>query len=126
MAFPSPAKDYAEGRISLDKELIQHPGATYFFRMENDSMLQAFIPPGALLVVDYAETPKDRSIVLAAVNGEFIIRYLRQNGERAWLAAANPRIPEIRMDGVMDITIVGVVIGVLIQHEKLPAHVRAC
>jgi DNA polymerase V len=126
MAFPSPAKDYEENRISLDKEVIRHPGATYFFRMENESMLQAFIPPGALLVVDYAETPRDRNIVLATVNGEFVIRYLRQNGERAWLQPANPRTPEIKLNDGLDVVLVGVVIGILIQHEKLPAHVRAC
>ena len=52
MGFPSPAADYAEDRISLDKEIIQHPNATFFATMEGDSMVNAFIPPGALLVID--------------------------------------------------------------------------
>jgi len=83
-------------------------------------MLQAFIPPGALLVVDYAETPKDRSIVLATVNGEFVIRFLRQNGERAWLASANPRVADIKISAELNVTVIGVVIGVLFNMKNSP------
>jgi len=89
MGFPSPAADYAEERISLDKTIIKHPAATDFFRVHSDSMISAFIPAGALLVVDRSLTPQNMNIVVAVVEGEFMTRYLKKNDLRGWLVAAN-------------------------------------
>ena len=52
--FPSPAEDYVEGRIDLNRDLIKHPLATFYIRVDGDSMIDAGIQPGALLVVDRA------------------------------------------------------------------------
>ncbi|MCU2345925.1 LexA family transcriptional regulator [Enterobacter roggenkampii] len=75
MGFPSPAQDYVEERISLDKRLIAHPSATYMM-IAGATYLRAGIVKGAMLIVDSSLTPKDGSLLVCAVDGEFrILRY---------------------------------------------------
>ncbi|EJF31677.1 LexA family transcriptional regulator [Enterobacter sp. Ap-916] len=76
MGFPSPAQDYVESRISLDRQLISRPAATYFMRA-SETCLRAGIIKGALLVVDTAATQCDGSILACAIDGEFRLRRLR-------------------------------------------------
>ena len=120
MGFPSPAADYAEDRISLDKEIIQHPNATFFATMEGDSMVNAFIPPGALLVIDRSLTPRNMDIVLAIVRGEFTIRYLKKNDFKAWLIPANSKLREQLVTPDMEMEIRGVVIRIVTDPKTLP------
>jgi len=119
MGFPSPAKDYAEDRISLDKEIIQHPNATYFMRAEGNAMINAFIPPGALLVVDRSLTPQNMDIVIASVGGEFMARYLKKNDFKAWLVPANSKLREQLITPEMDVVIFGVVISIVTDPKIL-------
>lgn len=75
MGFPSPAADYVEDRISLDKRLIAHPAATYMM-IAGSTYLRAGIMKGAMLIVDSSLTPKDGSLLVCALDGEFrIMRY---------------------------------------------------
>ena len=75
MGFPSPAQDYVEERISLVKRLIAHPSATYMM-VAGTTYLRAGIMKGAMLIVDSSLTPKDGSLLVCAVDGEFrIMRY---------------------------------------------------
>ena len=120
MGFPSPAADYAEDRISLDKEIIRHPNATFFATMEGDSMVNAFIPPGALLVIDRSLTPRNMDIVLAIVRGEFTIRYLKKNDFKAWLIPANSKLREQLVTPDMEMEIWGVVIRIVTDPKTLP------
>lgn len=78
MGFPSPATDYIEERISLDKRLIVHPSATYFMRAAN-TYWRAGIQQGALLIVDRSVTPCDGSVVVCQLSGEFHIRRFRMH-----------------------------------------------
>ncbi len=87
--FPSPADDWIEGRLDLNERLIRHPVATFFTRVEGESMVGEKIYPGDLLIVDRAAPTGDGSIVLALVNGAFCVRKLRIEEERIWLEAAN-------------------------------------
>ena len=75
--FPSPAQDYVEDRIVLNKLAIRPPSATYFGRVSGDSMRGAGIGDGDLLVVDRALTPTHGDIVVAAVDWEFTVKDLR-------------------------------------------------
>ncbi|USR61632.1 LexA family transcriptional regulator [Lelliottia amnigena] len=76
MGFPSPAADYVEQRISLDKRLIAHPSATYMM-IAGTTYLRAGVMKGAMLVVDSSLTPKDGSLLVCEVDGEFrIMRYM--------------------------------------------------
>lgn len=76
MGFPSPAADYVEERISLDKRLIAHPSATYMM-IAGTTYLRAGILKGAMLIVDSSLTPKDGSLLVCAIDGEFKIRRYR-------------------------------------------------
>ncbi|CAQ89429.1 translesion error-prone DNA polymerase V autoproteolytic subunit [Escherichia fergusonii] len=75
--FPSPAADYVEQRIDLNQLVIQHPSATYFVKAAGDSMIEAGIGDGDLLVVDSAITASHGDIVIAAVDGEFTVKRLQ-------------------------------------------------
>lgn len=75
--FPSPAADYVEQRIDLNDLMIRHPSATYFVKAAGDSMIEAGISEGDLLVVDSSRTPEHGDIVIAAVDGEFTVKRLQ-------------------------------------------------
>ncbi|WP_130834792.1 translesion error-prone DNA polymerase V autoproteolytic subunit [[Erwinia] mediterraneensis] len=75
--FPSPAQDYIEQRIDLNALLVQRPSATYFVRVSGDSMTEAGISDGDMLVVDSSVTPEHGHIVVAAVEGEFTVKRLQ-------------------------------------------------
>ena len=75
--FPSPAADYVEQRIDLNELLIAHPSSTYFVKAAGDSMIEAGISDGDLLVVDSSRTAEHGDIVIAAVEGEFTVKRLQ-------------------------------------------------
>ena len=79
--FPSPADDYIEGRLDLNRHLIKHPAATFFVRVTGDSMIGAGIHSGDLLVVDRSLEPVDRNVVVAVLDGELTVKRLfKQHG----------------------------------------------
>ena len=79
--FPSPADDFLEFDLSLDKKLIKHPSATFFVRASGTSMINAKIFDGSILLVDRAEKINNGDIVLAVVDGDFTVkRYTKVNG----------------------------------------------
>ncbi|MBB1201002.1 translesion error-prone DNA polymerase V autoproteolytic subunit [Enterobacteriaceae bacterium 89] len=75
--FPSPAQDYVERRIDLNELMIQHSSATYFVKSSGDSMIEAGIDAGDLLVVDSSRQAEHGNIVIAAVDGEFTVKRLQ-------------------------------------------------
>ncbi|WP_236345784.1 translesion error-prone DNA polymerase V autoproteolytic subunit [Enterobacter cancerogenus] len=75
--FPSPAADYVEQRIDLNELLVAHPTSTYFVKAAGDSMIEAGISDGDLLVVDSSRTAEHGDIVIAAVEGEFTVKRLQ-------------------------------------------------
>lgn len=113
MSFPSPARRYLEPGIDLNKILMPHPHATYFMYAEGNSMVNAFIPPKALLVIDRAVTANNGDIVVAVLNGEFTVRYLKKNDYTCSLCPANNKFQEQRITPEMDMTIWGVVIQII-------------
>ncbi|MCZ4057919.1 translesion error-prone DNA polymerase V autoproteolytic subunit [Pantoea sp. LMR881] len=75
--FPSPAQDYVEQRLDLNELLVHRPSATYFVRVSGDSMIDAGISDGDMLVVDSALKAEHGNIVVAAVDGEFTVKRLQ-------------------------------------------------
>ena len=75
--FPSPAQDYVEDRLDLNRLAVRHPSATYFIKVSGDSMIGAGISDGDLLVVDSSRTAEHGDIVIAAVEGEFTVKRLQ-------------------------------------------------
>jgi len=113
--FPSPADDYVEKGLSLDELLIQHPSATYLVRAEGDSMLGSGIFNNDILIVDRSLTPKNRDIVIAALDGELTCKYL--NLYLRQLVSANPKYPPIAISDAADFIIEGVVISSIRFHR---------
>ncbi len=74
--FPSPATDYCESRLDLNEFCIQHPAATFFVRAAGDSMLEAGIFPGDIVIVDRALEASHGDIILVTFNGELTLRKL--------------------------------------------------
>ena len=111
--FPSPADDYLEGNLDLNKYLIKHPVATYFVRVTGDSMVGAGIHSGDILIVDRAIEPTSRRVVIAIINGELTVkRLLRKNG-KIILMPENEKYKPIEIKDETDLEIWGVVTTVL-------------
>ncbi|EMB3084085.1 translesion error-prone DNA polymerase V autoproteolytic subunit [Providencia rettgeri] len=106
--FPSPAQDHIERRLSLDAELIRYPESTYFLRASGNSMKEAGVLDGDLLVVESHLPPKQGDIVVAEYNGEFTCKYLQIHPVRA-LIPANQAFEPLLITEDMDIQIFGVV-----------------
>lgn len=122
--FPSPALDYLEERIDLNKELIDHPLATVFVHYGGRAMAAAYILPESKLLVDKSLTPENGSIVVAVVDNKFIVRFLKKNSIKAWLVAADNRYPDIEITDRADVTIWGVVKNVITETRHLAKCMR--
>jgi DNA polymerase V len=107
--FPSPASDYIEETIDLNELLIKTPSATFFVRVEGESMIDAFIPPKALLLVDRSINAASGHIIVAVLNGEFTVKRLLITQAGTFLAPANPRYQSIKVTEEMNFSVWGVV-----------------
>jgi len=95
--FPSPATDYLEERIDLNRELVRNPAATFLARVRGQSMRDAGLEDGDLILIDRSRRPASGSLVLAWVDGGFTVKRLRLLGERVCLQAANPDYPDFEL-----------------------------
>ncbi|MDC1068131.1 translesion error-prone DNA polymerase V autoproteolytic subunit [Candidatus Kapabacteria bacterium] len=111
--FPSPADDYLEGKIDLNKQLVKHPAATFFVRVTGDSMLDAGIHSGDTLIVDRSLTAKDNSIVIAVLDGELTVKRLSTNQSKIYLLPENDKYNPIEISEEMNFEIWGVVTNVI-------------
>ncbi|CAN5548353.1 translesion error-prone DNA polymerase V autoproteolytic subunit [soil metagenome] len=107
--FPSPADDFAVKRHDLNELLITHPAATFMWQVSGQSMIEAGIFDGDVLVVNRALTPAHKDIVVAQVDGEFTVKYLYKRADRVKLLPANPTYPVITFREGQQLIIVGVV-----------------
>jgi len=105
--FPSPADDYIENKLDLNEFLIQHPSATFFVRVEGDSMTEAGINSGDLLVVDRALEAVNNSIVVAIINGEFTVKRISKTRGKIFLRPENPDFKALEITPEMDFKIWG-------------------
>ena len=95
--FPSPADDFLEFDLSLDKKLIKHPSATFFVRVSGNSMVNAKIFDGSILLVDRAEEIKNGDIVLVVIDGEFTVKRYKKLGENIFLYPENKNMSPIKI-----------------------------
>ena len=107
--FPSPAEEYLEEPLDLSKHLIPRPEATFFFRVSGDSMKEAGILSGDLLVVDRSLDARDGSIIIAVIDGALTVKRLRRNGPRLCLVPANENFCPIAIKPETDFEVWGVV-----------------
>ena len=110
--FPSPAQDYIEQTLDLNELCIKHPAATFFVRVEGDSMINAGIFPNDILVVDRSIQAVQGDIVVASLYGEFTVKELVL-GAKPYLLPHNPAYPPIDIPKGGDLEIFGVVTNVV-------------
>ncbi|WP_338396246.1 LexA family protein [Fulvitalea axinellae] len=107
--FPSPAEDYLEGVIDLNRELVGNREATFFARVRGESMSGANIHDGDVLVVDRSMRPREGDLAVCCVNGEFTLKRFSRRGGKVRLLAANPEFPDIEVGAGDDFMVWGVV-----------------
>jgi DNA polymerase V len=111
--FPSPADDYLEEYLDVGSYLVQNPTATFFVRVQGDSMIDASIHPGDILVVDRSLPAAHNSIVIAVLNGEFTVKRLYKQGSALALQPANADYPPFVIGEGDEFQVWGVVAHVL-------------
>lgn len=113
--FPSPAENYMDASLDLNKELVQHPSATFFVKVEGDSMQGAGIINGDVLIVDRSLEAQSQQIVVAVLNGEFTVKRFFKEGNKISLRAENENYPPIEIEEGMEFMIWGVVTAAIHQ-----------
>lgn len=93
--FPSPAGDYMELSIDLNKELIRNPASTFYGRVSGCSMQDIGIEDGDLLVIDKSLPPQDGSIAVCFIDGEFTLKKIKTEKGKLWLMPANKKYSPI-------------------------------
>lgn len=106
--MPLPADNHTDQWLDLNHYLIHNPTQTFFVRVQGESMVDAGIFDGDLLIIDRAIQPRDGSVVLAKLNGEFTVKRLRKNGKQLILMPENQAYPPIEITDAIDFEIWGV------------------
>ena len=111
--FPSPANDYLEGEIDLNRYLIKNPPATFIVKSQGNCLLQAGIHSGDLLIVDRSIKPQNNSIVIASINGDLTVKRIKILGKKFLLTSDNKKYGNIEINNESDIFIWGIVTKVI-------------
>ncbi len=107
--FPSPAEDYMHSKLDLNNLLIEHPSATYYVRVNGNSMLGAGILNGDLLIVDRSLEVTNNCIVVAYIDGEFTVKRIKKINNKMFLQPENKNHQAIEITESMDFELFGVV-----------------
>lgn len=97
MRFSNQSQDYLDEELNLHTYLVKRPHATQFVFAESDAMQGAGINEGALLIVDHSLKPRNGDVVVAAVQGEFLLRAVRKELRRIVLYATSDGFPDVEM-----------------------------
>lgn len=111
--FPSPALDFIDLTIDLNKHLIKHPSATFYGRVKGESMKDAGIYDGDLLVIDKSLEPIDGKIAVCYIDGEFTLKRIKLTINGLWLMPENKNYKPIKIEEHNDLKIWGVVTHVI-------------
>ena len=111
--FPSPAEDYIEKKLDLNELVISNSNATFFVKVTGESMRNAGIQSGDILVVDRSIEPSNGKIVVAILNGEFTVKRIRIQGSTITLLPENNSFPDIPITAESDFQVWGVVTYVI-------------
>jgi len=116
--FPSPAQDYIDLSLDLNKELINNPSSTFFGRVRGSSMIDAGIEDGDLLVIDKSLEPKDGDTVVCFLDGEFTLKYIQVEPDAVFLVPANEAFKPIKVTAANHFCIWGVVTYSIKDHHR--------
>ena len=107
--FPSPAEDYIEMKLDLNKELIKNPSSTFLGKVNGNSMMGAGIFDGDILVIDKSLEPKNDAVLVCFIDGEFTIKKVTVIGSDMYLMPENPDFKPIKINRESDFRMWGVV-----------------
>lgn len=113
--FPSPAMEYLEPDLDFNQLLKRNPSSTFCMRVQGESMIDAFIPNGSLVVIDRSIHPINNSVVVATLDGERMIKHLIRTRDGIFLLPANEKYKSIRIEEGMDFSVWGTVTHALID-----------
>lgn len=111
--FPSPATDFVDLNIDLNRHLIKHPSATYYAKVKGESMRDAGINDGDMLIVDKSIEPADGKIAICYVDGEFTLKRIKIDKKGIWLMPANEKFNPIKVENENTLVIWGIVTYVI-------------
>ena len=111
--FPSPASDFLDLSIDLNKELIKHPYATFYGRVKGESMKDAGINDGDLLVIDKSLEPTNGKIAVCFIDGEFTVKRIKLEKDYCLLIPENKDFKPIKVTEENDFLIWGIVVHVI-------------
>ena len=107
--FPSPADDFKEVRLSLDKELVKNKEATFYAKVSGDSMIGAGLDNGDLLIIDRSLNPENGKIAVCLIDGEFTVKRIKKDKDRLYLMPENKKYKRIEIKEENELIIWGVV-----------------
>ena len=111
--FPSPADDFKEIRISLDKELVKNKAATFYARVSGESMVGAGLDDGDLLVIDRSLDPESGKIAVCFVDGDFTVKRIKKEEDRLYLMPENKKYKRIEIKEDNELIVWGIVTYVI-------------
>ena len=111
--FPSPAENYIDGGLDLNSYLIKNPTATFFVKVSGESMINAGINPGDILIVDRSLEVRNNDIIIAVVDGEFTVKRFYRKGTVLKLLPENECYTEITITSEIEFEVWGVVTNVV-------------
>lgn len=111
--FPSPASDFIDVSIDLNKHLIQHPSATFFAKVKGESMKNEGISDGDLLIIDRSLEPVNGKIAVCFIDGEFTVKTIKLEKDACWLVPANEKFKPIKVTAENNFVIWGIVTHVI-------------
>ena len=116
--FPSPAEDFLEPGLNLNQYLIQNSAATFCVKVKGDSMVGSKITIGDILIVDRSLSPQNQNIILAILNGNFVVKKLLISNNDFYLLSDNKYANQIKINSEMEFYVWGVVTYVIHKLSK--------
>ena len=111
--FPSPALDFVDMSIDLNRYVIKHPSSTFYGRVKGESMKDAGISDGDLLVIDKSLEPVDGKIAICYIDGEFTLKRIKIEKDACWLIPANETFKPIKVNADNNFLIWGILTHVI-------------
>ena len=111
--FPSPADDFKEIRISLDRELVKNGDATFYAKVSGDSMINAGLSDGDLIVIDRSLDPQHNKIAVCFIDGDFTVKRIIKRGTDLYLKPENKNYKPMKIDEENELQIWGIVTYVI-------------
>ena len=116
--FPSPAQDYMDLSIDLNRELVKHPSSTFYGKVKGDSMVDAQVFDGDILIIDKSLEPTNGDMAVCFVDGEFTLKFIEILADEVLLVPANKQYAPIRVTKENDFIIWGIVTYVIHKSRK--------